>query len=118
MHNRPKCISRPNRASPRNSCPPVNIVETYISKAVASGPLQQVKVHIVRSRIWMNPNPANQSPNPVFVLKMQEVGVLAACRSPHIVRYYASVLPRGSAHLAIAMELMAASAADLVSFML
>lgn len=41
--------------------------------------------------------------------------MLAACRSPNIVRYYASVLPRGSANLAIAMELMAASAADLVS---
>lgn len=41
--------------------------------------------------------------------------MLAACRSPNIVRYYASVLPRGSARLAIAMELMAASAADLVS---
>jgi hypothetical protein len=42
--------------------------------------------------------------------------VLAACRSPHIVRYFASVLPHGSTKLAIAMELMAASAADLVRF--
>jgi hypothetical protein len=41
--------------------------------------------------------------------------VLAACRSPHIVRYFASVLPHGSTTLAIAMELMAASAVDLVS---
>ena len=40
--------------------------------------------------------------------------MLAACRSPHIVRYFASVLPHGSTKLAIAMELMAASAADLV----
>lgn len=42
--------------------------------------------------------------------------MLAACRSPHIVRYFASVLPHGSTKLAIAMELMAASAADLVRF--
>jgi hypothetical protein len=43
------------------------------------------------------------------------VGVLAACRSPYIVRYFASMLPHGSTKLAIAMELMAASAVDLVS---
>ena len=48
-------------------------------------------------------------------LTMTGSGGAAACRSPHIVRYIASVLPHGSTKLAIAMELMAASAADLVS---
>ncbi len=45
---------------------------------------------------------------------MQEVAVLAKCRSENITDYYASVLKPGSSELFIVMELMAASVADLV----
>lgn len=48
-------------------------------------------------------------------LSWQEVAVLSACRCDNIVQYYGSVLPRGSMHLTIAMELLPASAVDLVS---
>ncbi len=44
----------------------------------------------------------------------QEVAVLARCRAPNITEYYASVLKPGTTQLLIIMELMAASAADLV----
>jgi hypothetical protein len=44
----------------------------------------------------------------------QEVAVLARCRAPNITEYYASVLQPGTTQLLIVMELMAASAADLV----
>ncbi|KAK9843397.1 hypothetical protein WJX81_000440 [Elliptochloris bilobata] len=44
----------------------------------------------------------------------QEVAVLARCRAPNITEYYASVLRPGTTQLLIVMELMAASAADLV----
>lgn len=46
---------------------------------------------------------------------LQEVAVLAKCRSENITEYYASVLKPGSSELFIVMELMAASVADLVS---
>lgn len=45
---------------------------------------------------------------------MQEVAVLAKCRSENITDYYASVLKPGSSELFIVMELMAAAVADLV----
>eukprot|EP00208_Stichococcus_sp_RCC1054_P005432 CAMPEP_0206147108 /NCGR_PEP_ID=MMETSP1473-20131121/32445_1 /ASSEMBLY_ACC=CAM_ASM_001109 /TAXON_ID=1461547 /ORGANISM="Stichococcus sp, Strain RCC1054" /LENGTH=412 /DNA_ID=CAMNT_0053543921 /DNA_START=258 /DNA_END=1492 /DNA_ORIENTATION=- len=45
----------------------------------------------------------------------QEVAVLSACRCDNIVQYYGSVLPRGSMHLTIAMELLPASAVDLLA---
>ena len=40
--------------------------------------------------------------------------MLARCRAPNITEYYASVLKPGTTQLLIIMELMAASAADLV----
>ncbi len=40
--------------------------------------------------------------------------MLARCRAPNITEYYASVLQPGTTQLLIVMELMAASAADLV----
>ena len=40
--------------------------------------------------------------------------MLARCRAPNITEYYASVLKPGTTQLLIVMELMAASAADLV----
>ncbi|EIE22150.1 Pkinase-domain-containing protein [Coccomyxa subellipsoidea C-169] len=45
---------------------------------------------------------------------LQEVAVLAKCRSENITEYYASVLKPGSSELFIVMELMAASVADLL----
>lgn len=44
-----------------------------------------------------------------------EISVLQACRSPNIVQYYGSSLVPGTTKLQIAMELMDASVADLVS---
>ena len=41
--------------------------------------------------------------------------MLRTCRSPNIVRYYGAFIAPGTTRLHIAMELMAASAADLVS---
>lgn len=51
------------------------------------------------------------------MLLLQEVAVLAKCRSENITEYYASVLKPGSSELFIVMELMAASVADLVRFL-
>lgn len=45
----------------------------------------------------------------------QEAATLRTCRSPNIVAYFGAVAVPGSARLLIAMELMAASVADLVS---
>jgi hypothetical protein len=46
---------------------------------------------------------------------MQEVAVLAECRSANITEYYASVMLPGTTELLIIMELMASSVNDLVS---
>ena len=45
---------------------------------------------------------------------LQEVSVLAECRSPNITEYYASVMLPGTTELLIIMELMASSVNDLV----
>lgn len=44
----------------------------------------------------------------------REIGALRTCRSPNITQYYGSALMPGSTKLLIAMELMAASLADVV----
>ena len=44
----------------------------------------------------------------------KEIAALAACQCDAITDYYASVLPPGSSELLIVMELLDASAADLV----
>ena len=49
-----------------------------------------------------------------LVVVVQEVQVLARCRSQNITQYYASVLQPGSTELMIVMELMAASVFDVV----
>ncbi|KDD72254.1 protein kinase, partial [Helicosporidium sp. ATCC 50920] len=44
----------------------------------------------------------------------QEIAALRTCRSPHIVQYFSSYTPPGTSQLHIVMELLSASAADLV----
>jgi hypothetical protein len=49
-----------------------------------------------------------------LIFCLQEIGILAGCRSPFITRYQGSLIPPGSSQLLIIMELLVGSVADAV----
>lgn len=70
--------------------------------------------HLHRPPCLSHPSPQPGQGKTNSSIWMQEVAVLAECRSANITEYYASVMLPGTTELLIIMELMASSVNDLV----